>query len=176
MTQQETTPEAVTTEPRFVIDTTINDAEQAWLERFDRRMHYEPVTFIQNLLDLGARATWRSVELSQRHDGSVPDEDVSMTPQGTIFHYFSHRLDMSHEYDPATEAAMAANQRIIELREQLKSQTSKTVRVGQMTSKVRPDENAPDTRDELRRKHLEFYLLRIISSQLPQADTQSATA
>lgn len=161
--------------PKF---TEIEDLEADqinWLSGFEHRLQSNPVRYLRTLQFMGTLATKDTIDYGAEMP-AIP-EDVGVTPQSDIHHYFSARYDTHHMLDGLSTKALREDEKAKMLLTVVKGMTNEVVKTGIQRSIIRANMEAPEARDELRRYNLEFYLWRILESHEAAAsvDTQSKT-
>lgn len=151
------------TPPGMIID---EDPQSSRLMAMDAEIHRTPIVFIIALATLGEEATAQTRAINKAADGTIP---LSPSPADMIQEYFSRRYDRIHEFDTATEQAIA------ETLPNATGHDSYVVHTGKIKSITVTDPNSESNRDANRRHRLETYMQRVLAYERREAQLHQAT-
>jgi hypothetical protein len=143
------------------------------INTIDRAIQRSPETFVAAFQELGALATDNVIEVADM-EKRLPT--ASRAPAKLIKEFLNNRYDRDSEFDDKTEDALASDATYQTLVDDVRSKKSVTVKTGQMSSVIRPNQGAEESRDSLRRYRFGFYLGRVATYKTQQTSWQSEPA
>lgn len=130
------------------------------LGELDSQIHKNPEASAAAVLEVGEEATR---ETSNIDDLETNVRSLSVEPNDLVREYFTRRYDGHSTFDDATEDSIASNPEHRGLVKDSLSKSAIHIQTSVMSSKQRPNAEAPTARDLVRISRLSLYIGRVVS-------------